>query len=76
MSAANTWSTAVLTDDDGRSVAVDVNGFALSCDVPVDPEPDPGEGQRAPRPRERLDPDAFDRARAEWEQPLKSSDGR
>ena len=45
-------------------------------DPPVDPEPDPGEGQRAPRPRERLDPDAFDRARAEWEQPLKSADGR
>ena len=42
MGAANTWSTAVLTDDGGRSVAVDVNGFALSCDVPVDPEPNPG----------------------------------
>jgi putative redox protein len=42
MSAANTWSRAVLADDEGRSVAVDVNGFELACDVPVDPEPDPG----------------------------------
>ena len=42
MSAANTWSRAVLADDDGRSVTVDVNGFELACDVPVDPEPDPG----------------------------------
>jgi len=32
-------------------------------DAPVDPGPDP-------RP-ERLDPDAFDRARAEWERALK-----
>jgi len=42
MSAANTWSRAVLADDGTRSVTVDVNGFELACDVPVDPEPDPG----------------------------------
>jgi hypothetical protein len=36
-------------------------------DPPVDPDPDPGPGARAvPRP-ERLDPEAFDRVRAEWE---------
>ncbi len=33
---------------------------------PEDPEPDPRPGHRAPP--ERMDPDAFDRARAEWEQ--------
>jgi hypothetical protein len=40
-------------------------------DSPADPGPDPGLGHRAaPRP-ERLDPEAFDRARAEWEHALK-----
>ena len=36
-------------------------------DPPVDPEPDPGHGERV----ERLDPEAFDRARADWEHELK-----
>lgn len=40
-------------------------------DPPLDPGPDPRPGHRAlPRP-ERLDPEAFDRARAEWEHALK-----
>jgi hypothetical protein len=40
-------------------------------DSPADPGPDSGLGHRAaPRP-ERLDPEAFDRARAEWEHALK-----
>ena len=37
-------------------------------DPPVDPGPDPGADHRAPLPHERLDPDAFDRARAAWEE--------
>jgi len=37
---------------------------------PADPDPGPDPGHREPRP-ERLDPEAFDRARAEWEQGLK-----
>jgi hypothetical protein len=45
-------------------------------DPPVDPDPDPGAGHRATPPPQRLDPDAFDRARAEWEQTLKSSGDR
>ena len=36
-------------------------------DPPPDPDPDPGDGERADLPAKRLDPDAFDRARAEWE---------
>jgi hypothetical protein len=43
---------------------------------PVDPDPDPGAGDRAPAPPQRLDPEAFDRARAEWEQSLKRSGDR
>ena len=39
-------------------------------DPPVDPGPDPRPDHAAPRP-ERLDPEAFDRARAEWELALK-----
>jgi len=39
-------------------------------DPPVDPGPDPRPDHAAPRP-EQLDPEAFDRARAEWEHPLK-----
>jgi len=39
-------------------------------DPPEDPDPDPRRGQRfAPRP-ERLDPEAFDHARAGWERAL------
>lgn len=39
-------------------------------DPPEDPDPDPRPGGRAlPRP-ERLDPEAFDRARAGWEHAL------
>jgi hypothetical protein len=38
---------------------------------PVDPGPDPG-GARRPLPRrDRLDADAFDRARAEWDEAMK-----
>lgn len=40
-------------------------------DPPVDPSPDPRPGHRAPPHPERLDPEAFDRARAEWEQARK-----
>jgi len=40
-------------------------------DPPVDPGPDPGPGHRAAPPSERLEPEAFDRARAEWEHALK-----
>lgn len=36
-------------------------------DPPPEPDPDPSPGERADRPRRALDPDAFDRARAEWE---------
>ena len=39
-------------------------------DMPDPPDPDPGPGQRADLPREVLDPEAFDRARAEWEREL------
>ena len=39
-------------------------------DVPDPPDPDPGPGERADLPPEVLDPEAFDRARAEWEQEL------
>jgi len=42
MNEGNTWSTAFLPDEDTRSATVSVNGYGLSCDVPVDPEPDPG----------------------------------
>ena len=40
-------------------------------DPPVDPGPDPGPGHRAAPPTERLEPEAFDRARADWEHALK-----
>ena len=36
-------------------------------DPPPEPDPDPGPGVRADLPAKALDPDAFDRARAEWE---------
>jgi len=39
-------------------------------DSPADPGPDPGPGHRAALRPERLDPEAFDRARAEWEHAL------
>ena len=39
-------------------------------DVPDPRDPDPGPGQRADLPPEVLDPDAFDRARADWEREL------
>jgi len=39
-------------------------------DSPVDPGPDPHSGRRAAPPPERLDPEAFDRARGEWEHTL------
>ncbi len=41
-------------------------------DPPVDPSPDPRPGHRAAHP-ERLDPEAFDRARAEWAHALKKN---
>ena len=39
-------------------------------DPPPEPDPDPSSGKRADLPRERLDQDAFDKARAEWEREL------
>jgi hypothetical protein len=39
-------------------------------DPPPEPDPDPSPGKRADLPRERLDTDAFDRARSEWEREL------
>ena len=42
-------------------------------DVPDPPDPDPGPGQRADLPPEVLDPEAFDRARAELERELPKS---
>jgi hypothetical protein len=42
-------------------------------DMPDPPDPDPGPGQRADLPPEVLDPEAFDRARAEWERELPKS---
>jgi putative redox protein len=38
---AKVWSTARLADGDGRSTGLSVNGFALDCDVPLDPGPEP-----------------------------------
>jgi putative redox protein len=35
------WSTARLADGDGRTAEVDVNGFGLTCDIPVDSGPEP-----------------------------------
>lgn len=35
------WSIARLADGDCRDAAVDVNGFELSCTIPLDPEPEP-----------------------------------
>ena len=35
------WSIARLADGDCRDAAVDVNGFELSCVIPLDPEPEP-----------------------------------
>lgn len=40
-------------------------------DLPVDPGPDPRAGHRAALRPERLDAEAFDRARAGWEHALK-----
>lgn len=40
-------------------------------DPPVDPGPDAGPDHRAAPPPERLESEAFNRARAEWEQALK-----
>jgi putative redox protein len=37
----NVWSTARLPDGDGRTAEVDVNGFGLSCDIPLDSGPEP-----------------------------------
>jgi len=39
-------------------------------DPPPEPDPDPGPGERADLPAKLLDPEAFDRARAEWEREL------
>jgi hypothetical protein len=39
-------------------------------DPPPVPDPDPGPGERADVPAGRLDREAFDRARAEWEREL------
>jgi putative redox protein len=37
----NVWSTARLPGGEGRTAEVDVNGFGLSCDVPLDSGPEP-----------------------------------
>lgn len=37
----NVWSTARLADGDGRAADVDVNGFELSCEIPLDSSPEP-----------------------------------
>ncbi|HXV93598.1 MAG TPA: OsmC family protein [Pseudonocardia sp.] len=42
MEGANIWATARLPDGDGRLAEVSVNGFGITCDVPVDPQPEPG----------------------------------
>lgn len=39
-------------------------------DPPREPEPEPGHGERPDLPEKHLDPEAFDRARAEWEREL------
>lgn len=39
-------------------------------DPPPEPDPDPGHGERPDLPVKLLDPDEFDRARAEWEHEL------
>lgn len=41
MGEPNVWSTARLPDGDGRTAEVDVNGYSLSCDIPLDTEPEP-----------------------------------
>ncbi len=42
-------------------------------DPPPKPDPDPGHGARPELPARLLDPEAFDRARAEWERELPKS---
>ena len=42
-------------------------------DPPVDPRPDPRPGRRAVLRPERLDDEAFDRARGDWEHELKKA---
>jgi putative redox protein len=37
----NVWSTARLPAGEGRVAGVDVNGFALSCEIPSDVAPEP-----------------------------------
>jgi putative redox protein len=37
----NVWSTARLPDGDGRAAGVTVNGFELSCEIPLDTVPEP-----------------------------------
>lgn len=41
MGEPNVWSSAKLPDGDGRSAGVTVNGYELSCEIPLDPEPEP-----------------------------------
>ena len=41
MGEPNVWSTAHLPDGDGRSAGVNVNGYELSCEIPLDAEPEP-----------------------------------
>lgn len=41
MGEPNVWSTARLPDGDGRTADLDVNGYGLSCDIPVDAGAEP-----------------------------------
>lgn len=41
MGEPNVWSVARLADGDGRAAEVDVNGFALSCEIPADAGQEP-----------------------------------
>ena len=41
MGEANVWSSAKLPDGDGREAGVSVNGYELSCEIPLDSSRDP-----------------------------------
>lgn len=41
MGEPNVWSTAHLPDGDGRSAGVNVNGYELDCEIPLDAAPEP-----------------------------------
>ncbi len=41
MGEPRVWSIARLADGDRRDAAVDVNGFALDCTIPIEEDPEP-----------------------------------